>query len=84
MSQSRRLNWTRPASKDLAKIGADNARRVRAGIARFAETGHGDVRKLTDSNPPEYRLRVGEYRVLFQPQHDAIVVLRVLPRDKAY
>jgi hypothetical protein len=36
-----------------------------AALERYAETEQGDVRKLTDVEPPEWRLRVGDWRVLF-------------------
>ena len=43
----------------------------------------GDVKKLTNFTP-EYRLRVGNYRVLFEIEDENIVIYRVKPRDKAY
>lgn len=43
----------------------------------------GDVKRLTNFTP-EYRLRVGDYRVLFQVEDDRVMIFRVLPRDKAY
>jgi mRNA interferase RelE/StbE len=43
----------------------------------------GDVKKLTNFTP-EYRLRVGNYRVLFEIENESIVIYRVKPRDKAY
>lgn len=52
-------------------------------ITRFAMTGEGDVRRLTDSGG-DLRLRVGDYRVRFVQIAGQIVVKRVLPRDKAY
>ncbi|TYQ28250.1 type II toxin-antitoxin system RelE/ParE family toxin [Pseudanabaena sp. UWO311] len=43
----------------------------------------GDVKKLTNFTT-EYRLRVGNYRVLFEIEDTNIVNYRVKPRDKAY
>lgn len=43
----------------------------------------GDVKKLTNFTP-EYRLRVGDYRVLFEVEAEKIVVYRVLHRKDAY
>jgi len=43
----------------------------------------GDVKKLTDFSP-EYRLRVGPWRVLFEIEGDRIVVYRILHRSRAY
>jgi mRNA-degrading endonuclease RelE of RelBE toxin-antitoxin system len=52
----------------------------------LAETNEGDVVRLQNVSPPEWRLRVGEVRVRFAfvYEDEVIVVLRVLPRGKAY
>lgn len=43
----------------------------------------GDIRKL---NSPQWRLRIGDWRVRFSfdDENQVIVVLRVLPRGRAY
>jgi mRNA-degrading endonuclease RelE of RelBE toxin-antitoxin system len=53
---------------------------------RLAIKGEGDVRRLMPIDPPEYRLRVGKWRVRFQIDHSAnrLLVLHVLRRDEAY
>lgn len=43
----------------------------------------GDVKKLT-ARTPEYRLRVGNLRVLFTLEGDLISVYRVKDRKEAY
>jgi len=43
----------------------------------------GDVKQLTNFTP-EYRLRVGSYRVLFEIQDNTIVVYGVRHRREAY
>ena len=43
----------------------------------------GDVKRLTNFTP-EYRLRVGDYRVLFELEEQTIIVYRVKHRSKAY
>jgi mRNA-degrading endonuclease RelE of RelBE toxin-antitoxin system len=50
----------------------------------FAGTGAGDVKKLRGISPPEYRLRVGDYRIRFDMEGEAIRVLRVRNRREAY
>lgn len=41
----------------------------------------GDVKRLTDFTP-EYRLRVGGYRAVFEVENDTVIVYRILhPRD---
>ena len=53
-------------------------------VERFAETGTGDVKKLQGVNPPEFRLRVGDYRARFHQDGDTIRILRVRNRREAY
>ncbi len=43
----------------------------------------GDVKRLTNFSP-EYRLRVGDYRALFEVEGSSIVVYRVIHRREAY
>jgi mRNA-degrading endonuclease RelE of RelBE toxin-antitoxin system len=59
------------------------ARRVQRAVDRYAEDSLGDVRKL-HGGLNEWRLRVGDWRVRFEIDTHAIVVLRILPRGRAY
>ncbi len=43
----------------------------------------GDVKRLTDFTP-EYRQRVGDYRVLFEVKHNKITVYRIRRRKNVY
>ena len=43
----------------------------------------GDVKRLTNMTPA-YRLRVGDYRPLFEVEGDRIIVYRVRHRREAY
>jgi mRNA interferase RelE/StbE len=80
------VDWRPRALKDMEKLDHKTSQRVLDALERLAETGHGDVTKLTDVNPPEYRLRVGDWRVRygFDPAARVLTVLRVLPRGDAY
>jgi mRNA-degrading endonuclease RelE of RelBE toxin-antitoxin system len=72
------------ARRDLKRLDVTNRKRVVNAIEHYAETGEGDVRKLTDVSPPQWRLRVGDYRVRFLVDGDVLEVLRVLSRGRAY
>ena len=61
----KQVEWTEPALEDLGALDKGIARRVKQAVERFAATGTGNVKKLQDIEPPEYRLRVGDYRVRF-------------------
>ena len=53
------------------------ARRVKQAVERFADTGAGDVKRLQGIDPPEDRLRVGDYRVRFHLANDTVQILKV-------
>jgi mRNA-degrading endonuclease RelE of RelBE toxin-antitoxin system len=55
-------------------------------LDKLASSDEGDITRLVDVKPPEWRLRIGEIRVRYAyvEEDDVILVLRVLPRGKAY
>jgi mRNA interferase RelE/StbE len=78
------IEWTETAVDDLAGLDKGIARRVKQSVERFAESGAGNVKKLQGVNPPEYRLRIGDYRVRFLQYGNTLRVLRVRNRREAY
>ena len=53
------------AIKDLQKIPVNDRERIINKIEAMQDDLQGDVKRLTNFTP-EYRLRVGDYRVLFE------------------
>ena len=80
----REVEWTEAALEHMAALDKGIARRVKRAVERFADTGAGSVKKLQGIDPPEYRLRVGDYRVRFHQDDETIRVLRVKNRREAY
>ena len=80
----KRIVWTEPAKAEVRRIDRETARRILTALDRFARTGEGDVKRLQDIEPPEFRLRVGDYRLFFVNINDALEVRRVLHRSDAY
>ena len=78
------IEWTEAALADLAALDKGIARRVMQSVERFAETGAGNVKRLQTIDPPEFRLRVGDYRVRFHNDGETVIVLRVRNRLEAY
>jgi mRNA-degrading endonuclease RelE of RelBE toxin-antitoxin system len=68
----------------MAALDKGIARRVKHAVERFADTGAGNVKRLQGIDPPEYRLRVGDYRVRFHMNDGTVQVLRVRNRREAY
>lgn len=71
------------ASKELRVIQKKDAERILNAIYALRTGVSGDVKKLTNYSP-SYRLRVGNWRVLFDIEGDKVTVYRVLDRKDAY
>ena len=78
-----KLEFKPRALKDLRKAPKLDQERILSKIELLASGLEGDVKRLTRFTP-EYRLRVGSWRVLFEREQERIVVYRVIRRDKAY
>lgn len=78
----REIEWTEPALEDLAALDKSITGHMKRAVERFAETGAGNVKKLQGINPPEYRLRVGDWRIRFQVDNEAIRILRLRNRKE--
>ncbi|MGK7904986.1 MAG: type II toxin-antitoxin system RelE/ParE family toxin [Hormoscilla sp.] len=71
------------AIKDLESLSTENISRVLAKIEGLKDNLAGDVKRLTNFTP-EYRLRVGDYCVLFEIEEDVVVIYRIKHRSQAY
>jgi len=72
------------AIKDLSKIDKQNALKIFSKIENFKDFPKvANFKKLTNFVPP-YRLRVGDYRVLFDREDDIITVYRIRHRKDIY
>ena len=75
--------YTELAVEDLRRIPKRFAAQIVAKISRLEKGLRGDIKRLTNFDF-DYRLRCGDYRVLFDVEGDAILVHRVLHRKEAY
>src|SRR5436309_1644157 len=80
----KQIEWTESSLDDMAVLDKALALRISHAVERLAQTGAGNVKRLQGIDPPEYRLRVGDYRVRFLLPKDMLVVLRVRHRREAY
>lgn len=71
------------AIKDCRHIDKKLARVIFSKIEALSNNLQGDVKKLVNFTP-EYRLRVGDYRILFETEGDKIIIYRVRHRKEAY
>ena len=78
------LEWSESSLEDVAALDKGIARRIQRAVERFAETETGNIKRLQGIDPPEYRLRIGEWRVRFAIEGGRIFILRVINRKDAY
>ncbi len=71
------------AIKDLRGVQKQDASRIAAKLQELENGLTGNIKRLTNFTP-EYRLRVGDYRVLFEVEDDTVVVYRVMHRKHVY
>ncbi len=60
----RAIEWLPPALRDARRLPELVRKRIGSAVERFAASGIGDV-KLLEGSAGDYRLRVGDYRILF-------------------
>jgi mRNA interferase RelE/StbE len=80
----KKIVWKDRAKAELRAIEHGTAMRILHALARIVATGEGDVKRHQDIEPPEFRLRVGDYRVRFREVDDLIEILSVKHRREAY
>ena len=80
----KKIVWKDQARNDLRAIDRTTALQILHGLDRFSATGEGDVKRLQGIEPPEFRLRIGDYRVRFQDTGDSMLILTVKHRREAY
>ncbi len=78
------INIRKSAIKDLKKIDLKNREKIHFRVMELEGfPAVSNVKKLTNFEPA-YRLRVGDYRVLFDVSGDTIEIGRVLHRKDSY
>ncbi len=79
-----KINLRKSAVKDLKKIDRKDKDMIHAKIVELANFPDvSNVKKLTNFEPA-YRLRAGDYRILFDVSEDVIEIGRVLHRKESY
>ena len=70
----------RRAEKDLASIPKSDAQPIADAIFDLKNGLAGDIKKLTNFSP-QYRLRVRNWRILFEVSKNKIIIYRII-RDR--
>jgi mRNA interferase RelE/StbE len=74
--------FTATSARQWAKLSPDIRSRIDRRLTEFAKTGHGDLKRLKGRDGS--RLRVGDWRVIFYEDQEAIVVAAVGHRREIY
>jgi len=77
------IEFKSKALKDCKKIQQCDLKHIFSNIEKLSNSLKGNVKQLTNFSP-EYRLRSGDYRVLFEIDENKIVIYRILHRKDAY
>ena len=79
-----KIRIRKSAIKDLKRIRPEHKKKIHLKILSLKDFPEvTNVKKLTNFEPA-YRLRIGDYRVLFDVVDDCIEIGRVLHRKKSY
>lgn len=78
------IEWLDDARLDVRALDRSTAMRIFEGLLHFAGTGAGDVRALHGDLAGAFRLRLGDYRVLFTLENDVMRIFGVRHRSEAY
>lgn len=81
------IEWTTPALRELRKLDHAVARRVVAAVGKLAVTPRpAGSRALVGHPAGVMRIRIGDYRVIYQVEDDLVLVtvVRVAHRRDAY
>ncbi|MCI5135354.1 MAG: type II toxin-antitoxin system RelE/ParE family toxin [Candidatus Electrothrix sp. AW2] len=79
-----KINIRKSAIKDLKKISLNDRQKIHSKILMLSKFPNiSNVKKLTNFEPA-YRLRVGNYRILFDISETTIEIGRVLHRKDSY
>ncbi|MGA1821250.1 MAG: type II toxin-antitoxin system RelE family toxin [Thermoplasmatota archaeon] len=87
MSNGRRVKLSSRAQRDFKRLGDEMKTRIRSSLKDLAsDSGDLDIKKLKGIQGREdlYRLRVGDYGIIYFPSDDDIMVIRIDKRNKVY
>ena len=82
-----RIVFTKQANRTLCKMSRNTARLIREKLDQLAQDPYARNPNLTElQGRPGYRLRVGDWRVIYELEDDQLVilVLKIAPRGGAY
>ncbi len=82
----KRITYSKDALRTLGRIPSNISALIRAKVEQYAADPAAQANnvKALKGEPGVFRLRVGDWRVLFNEQGEVIAVMKVAPRGEAY
>ena len=78
-----KIEWKEHSLQDLEKLEGSIIRRILKKVDELSENPfYKDIKRLKGRN--DFRLRVGDYRVIFEIEKDTIIILKVGHRKNIY
>jgi len=78
-----KIEWKEHSLQDLEKLEGSIIRRILKKVDELSENPfYKDIKRLKGQN--DFRLRVGDYRVIFEIEKDTIIILKVGHRKNIY
>jgi mRNA-degrading endonuclease RelE of RelBE toxin-antitoxin system len=80
-----RVIWSPEARADVRAVDRETALRLLKALGRFLKSDTGNVKQLEGYDPPLFRLRIGDWRLIYRRSGgDVIEIVRVRNRREAY
>lgn len=82
----KKVAYSKDAIKTLSRMPANIARQIRAKIEQYASAPKSQANNVKALKGVEghYRLRVGDWRVIFSETGEIIAIIKIAPRSGAY
>jgi mRNA interferase RelE/StbE len=79
-----RFKLTKYAKKYLDTLEKDSVNRIYEGLRKLTkEPPEGDIKPIKGSDD-HFRLRIGDFRILFEIEGNHAIIEKIRPRGKAY
>ena len=78
------ISWDENALQDLEKLGILLRKRIVKKIEQFANLGSFHEVKKVQGHEKIYRLRAGDYRIIFEFMENEIIILKIGHRKNIY
>ncbi|MBI4701774.1 MAG: type II toxin-antitoxin system RelE/ParE family toxin [Deltaproteobacteria bacterium] len=75
---------TRRAERDIARLDNEVRTRIHRALLELTEDPLRHARRLSSTDLGQYRVRVGDWRVIFDLERSDVVVLRIGHRREIY